>query len=115
MPIVTRPRAYTEPTTSADGSPITDLASTRVYYRVDGGGWILGASVAATNSEGGGAVNTSVDVSLPDSNTHPVDFVVRAVDLAGQEGADSGMVTEQLQAGEALTRPKTRVEVFRRR
>ncbi len=73
---------WTAPTTNLDGSPLTDLAYYRLYYRAPGTvPWVLvvGAEVAATV--------LSVTVSPPVVG----DYVVRAVNSAGVESDNSNI------------------------
>ena len=80
--------SYTEPTTSADGSPLTDLASTTIYYDV-GQGFIKAKAVPATRPEGGGTVKESIQVPVQSSS--PVDTTI-CVTATNTEG----MATVQL-------------------
>lgn len=99
------------------------LGGTRHYSRVDGGSYGLGigpgADVLASSPEGGGTRSTTFEVSLPDTNLHMVDLVIRAVDLSNQEGADYGLSTRTLQAGagggeQTFMRPRRGVRVMGR-
>lgn len=84
--------SWTAPTTNVDGSPLTDLAGYRVYQRTSGtSSFVLIAEP--------GPAETSL---LVDSPTVAVgqtyDWVVRAIDTAGNESVDSNIATKLVEA-----------------
>jgi hypothetical protein len=74
--------SWAAPTTNADGTTLIDLDHYEVYYRRTGGGaaWTyIGPATGLTLSSGGFQPGTSYD------------FMVRAIDGAGNASADSGV------------------------
>lgn len=84
---------YTEPTTNADGTPLTDLAGTTVFYRLTGGLDTLGAMVPATAPTGGQRRSVGVTVS---SVTGTVTVWAVATDAVGNVSARSTTATMTL-------------------
>lgn len=54
---------YVEPSTYADGSPMTTLTETTVYYGA--GAAVLSKKVPASKPQGGGTITTTVVVTIP--------------------------------------------------
>lgn len=78
---------WTEPTTNSDGTPLTDLAYSSVYYSVNNGPKIVGAKVSATKPQGGGTLTTTIIVPAPEGVITVLSMSASATDLAGNESA----------------------------
>ena len=74
--------SYTEPTTRADGAPLTDLASTTIYYDV-GQGFIKAKAVPATSPQGGGTIKESIQVPVQSPNPVETTICVTATNTEG--------------------------------
>lgn len=82
---------YTEPTTNADTppTPLTDLASTNVYFQILGQTAVKGPAVPATAATGGGAITTTVTVPIVAGQQADVNFWATATDKSGNESVRS--------------------------
>ena len=87
---------YTEPTTNANGSALTDLAKTNVYYQIPGQSAVKGPNVPASALTGGGTITTSVTVPLVAGQEADVTFWVTASDTSGNESARSPETVERI-------------------
>lgn len=77
--------AYTEPTTNPDGSALTDLAYTSIYYHVNGGPKIVGPRTTASDLSGGGHIEIILIVPAPTGGVTDLAFYATATDTAGNE------------------------------
>lgn len=77
--------SYEEPTTKADGKPLTNLAKTTIYQDF-GKGLIKYKDIPASNPEGGGKVKETVTFSLGTRESIQVNICVTATDTNGLEG-----------------------------
>ncbi len=77
--------SYTEPTTQADGSPLTNLAKTSIY-RNHGKGFIRTKDVPATNAKGGGQITETVFIAVGPGETLETTICVTATNSLGVEG-----------------------------
>jgi len=95
--------SYDEPALQEDGTPLTDLAYTSVYYSpVLGlitvgqapalGPIVVGAKVNATSVAGGGTIATTLIVPAPIGKTSAFAFQASATDLTGAESAKTPAV-----------------------
>lgn len=84
--------AYEEPTLSSDGSPLTDLAYTSVFYRVNGGPAVEGAKHAASRPSGGATISNTLLVPAPVDARTQIDFWATSTDLAGNSKGESNHV-----------------------
>jgi hypothetical protein len=83
--------AWVPPTTNGDGSPLTDLAGYRIFYGTAQGSLNTRQDVA-------GAATASANVSnLTSGSTYY--FVVRALNAAGIESADSNVASKAIVGG----------------
>lgn len=87
---------YTEPTTNADATPLTDLAKTNVYYQLPGGTPVKGPDVPASRPQGGGAISTQVTVPVIAGQDVLVTFWATATDTAANESARSTEVQRRI-------------------
>lgn len=85
--------AYTEPKTETDGSQLTDLAYTNVYYKIGSNPAVRGPQVPASNTNGGGVINTSLLVPIATGMKVNVGFWVTATDISGLEGPPTATIT----------------------
>lgn len=85
--------SYKEPTTETDGFLITDLAYTNVYYKFSSAPAVRGPQVPASNTSGGGIVNTSLLVPIATGQRVNVGFWVTATDVSGLEGPATPTIT----------------------
>jgi hypothetical protein len=81
---------YREPTTNADGTPLKDLASIRVYWRVDDGPETV-VTHPASSPEGGALRQLRLTVPAMSGT---LSVTVTAVDTAGRESGRSDPVTK---------------------
>ena len=87
---------YTEPTTNADLTLLTDLAKTNVYYQLPGGVPVKGPDVAASRPQGGGAISTQVTVPIVAGQDVVVTFWATATDTSANESARSTEVQRRI-------------------
>ncbi|HYM58158.1 MAG TPA: hypothetical protein VES79_09350 [Solirubrobacteraceae bacterium] len=83
---------YQEPTTKADGTPLQDLASIRLYWRVDGGPETV---VMLPVSSPKGGVLRRFSLTVP-ATSGTLSVTVTAVDASGKESARSTPVTKTI-------------------
>jgi hypothetical protein len=84
---------FTESVTNNDGSPVTDLAYSSVYYQVGNGALIVGAKVPASKLTGGGAMSTTLIVPAPVGAVTTINFQASETDTQGNEGLKTAVVT----------------------
>ena len=77
--------SYKEPTTRADGTPLTNLAKTTIY-RNQGSGFIRTKEVPATNAKGGGQISETVLIQVGPDQSIDTTICVTATNSFGQEG-----------------------------
>ena len=93
---------YLEPTTNTDGSPINDLASTNVSYRLCptsgpcAAPYTLGPNIAATAPTGGGSISTQVTVPVGPGQEANVEVFATATDTSGNVSPESAHVTKRV-------------------
>ncbi len=83
-----RPRfriSYQEPTKKLDGSPLTNLAKTTIYYNLDHR-TVKAAEVPASRPTGGGYVSGEITVPIRDNQDIFVAVCATATDADGNEG-----------------------------
>lgn len=80
---------YVEPSARADGTPLTNLAKTTVYYQVPGKGVGKSPDIAATKPTGGGRIETTILVPIVKGEGGYVSFWVTATDESGRESSPS--------------------------
>lgn len=85
---------YKEPTTNVDGSPLTDLNQTNVYYSINGGAEVKSGNIPPTSVNGGGNVTTTVTVPIAQNQSASVTIRATATDISGNESAKSAAVTK---------------------
>lgn len=83
---------FDEPTTSQDGSAITDLAYTVVEYSIGGAAPVVGPHIPASKPTGGGHITTTVIIPAPAGAKTTFSFDVFAVDLTGNKGTATASV-----------------------
>jgi hypothetical protein len=83
---------YVEPTTSADGTPLKDLAAVRAYYRINGGAETM-VSFPASSLTGGANLTPTLTVTAT-SGTLTVAYA--AVDLVGNESGRTAVLTKTI-------------------
>lgn len=74
------------------GSPLTDLAYSSVYYKVNTGMVIIGAKITATKPTGGGHITTTIVIPAIVGNLTTVDFWATETDLTGNEGPSTSHI-----------------------
>lgn len=79
---------YQEPTTNADGTPLLDLASTKIFYRLAGVEYEA-ATVPATSPNGGGQIDQTIDVQAAQGLEVSCEIWVKAFDDDGNESPTS--------------------------
>jgi len=76
--------AYQEPMLNADGTPLTDLKETTIYYRLNNGSWVDADRIATSTNTGGGVVQKVIIINgLPEEVD--VYFKYTASDFSGNE------------------------------
>jgi hypothetical protein len=80
--------SYTEPSATAAGGPLEDLAKTSIYYDL-GRGRTLAKEVPATNPTGGGQISETVTIPIESQGEQSVSICVTATDRHGNESASS--------------------------
>lgn len=83
---------YTEPTTNENGTPLTDLAKTTIYYDI-GAGPVKAVDVPATAPTGGGAISQVITVTIAENTEVDVQIWATATDLSGNESEKSAIAT----------------------
>ena len=78
--------SYTEPSVSIEGSPLTDLAKTTIYYDL-GSGRVPAKDIPATKPTGGGQITQTISVPVQEKGEQPVRICVTATDRHGNESA----------------------------
>ncbi|MBH0191638.1 MAG: hypothetical protein HP492_07740 [Nitrospira sp.] len=71
---------------SIEGSPLTDLAKTTIYYDL-GSGRVLAKDIPATKPTGGGQISQTITVPVQEKGEQPVRICVTATDRHGNESA----------------------------
>jgi hypothetical protein len=83
---------YQEPTTNADGTPLQDLASMRLYWRIDDGPETV-VTLPVSSPKGG--VLRRFSLTVP-ATSGTLSVAVTAVDLVGNESARSAPATKTI-------------------
>lgn len=76
--------SYTEPSTTGEGDPLTNLAKTSIYYDL-GRGRILAKEVPATRPSGGGEISETISISVTSKDEQSVRICATASDHNGNE------------------------------
>lgn len=87
--------SYDEPTTNADGSPLTDLKETSVYYDVGLGAVKIKTNPAATPSGGKSITNTFV-IPVSTGVAAVATLWATATDTSGNESAKSANISVRI-------------------
>lgn len=87
---------YTEPSTNPDGSPLSDLRETRLYFQLENGTPEIGATVPASRPQGGGQITSTLLVPVLHNQEANVTFWATALDLVGNESARSVSVVQRI-------------------
>ncbi len=74
-----------EPMTRVDGSPLTNLAKTTIYYDL-GQGTVKAMDVRATAPTGGGHITERISIPIEEGREVFVPICVTATDTNGNEG-----------------------------
>jgi hypothetical protein len=78
--------SYTEPTVTAGGKFLSELAKTTIYYDL-GDGRRLAKEVPATKPTGGGQISETISVPIHSHKEQIVRICVTATDRHGKESA----------------------------
>jgi hypothetical protein len=78
--------SYTEPTVTAGGTTLSELAKTTIYYDL-GDGRRLAKEVPATKPTGGGPISETISVPIGTQGEQVVRICVTATDRHGNESA----------------------------
>lgn len=87
---------YVEPSQNADGSQLTDLAKTRVYYQLLGQTPVVAAEVPASSPNGGGTISQRIVVPVAANTEAFVDIWFTALDDVDNESAKSDVYQVQI-------------------
>jgi len=77
--------SYTEPTTTADGTPLIALDKTTIYYDL-GNGPVKAMDVAATKPTGGGQVSQTVKIPIGPNEEKLITICVTATSRMRNDG-----------------------------
>jgi hypothetical protein len=77
--------SYVEPTTNANGQPLTNLAKTTIYHDV-GEGLVKYKDIPATSHLGGGKIQEIITFAVPKGTSIQAIICVTATDTNGLEG-----------------------------
>lgn len=77
--------SYVEPTTKANGQPLTNLAKTTIYHDV-GKGLVKYKDIPATNPQGGGKIQETIAFAVSKETSIQATICVTATDTNGREG-----------------------------
>ena len=83
---------YDEPTTNANGTPLTDLKETVVFYAFPGLPPVLCVTTPATVQTGGAHRSVACTVPVTDGQEIDVTVIAVATDLSGNSGLPSAPV-----------------------
>lgn len=85
---------YTEPTEDANSQPLTNLASTRIYYD-KGAGAVMAKETPASAGTGGGDIATEIDIPRSQGGREPISATLwaTAVDTDSDESVISNIQT----------------------
>jgi hypothetical protein len=86
---------FTEAAKNADGTPLTDLASSRVYWRVDAGPETMITMAASSPS---GAANRTYDLTIP-YTSGTLNVQATSVDTGGLESVRTPVATKPIGGG----------------
>ena len=76
--------SYTEPSTTVEGTPLTDLSKTSIYYDL-GEGRILAKDIPASTPSGGSTISETILIPIHKKEEHSVKICVTATDQLGNE------------------------------
>jgi hypothetical protein len=77
--------SYVEPTTKANGEPLTNLAKTTIYHDL-GKGMMKYKDIPASNSQGGGKIQETISFTIRTGTNIQATICVTATDTNGREG-----------------------------
>jgi hypothetical protein len=86
---------YDEPTTNANGTPLTDLKEIKIFYNM-GAGAVEGKTIPASQPTGGQHVVTKFTVPVAENQETDVDFWGTAYDTSGNASAESDHVVKRI-------------------
>lgn len=87
--------SYEEPSTNIDGSALTDLAKTTIYYD-KGAGAVKAIDIAATKETGGGSIVTTFTIPMKENEEADIAVWATAIDKSGNESDKSNIVEIRL-------------------
>ena len=87
---------YDEPSTNADGTPLTDLKETVVFYAFPGLPPVLCVTTPATTTTGGVHRSVACTVSVVEGQDVEITVMATARDLNGNAGAPSDPVVTRI-------------------
>lgn len=73
----------TEPTVNEDGTPLTDLDHTTLYYQIDDGEWVFITDIPASSPNGGGNISHTLTIDVPVGSEVSVRAVGTSSDQVG--------------------------------
>ena len=79
--------SYQEPTTSVDGTVLTDLDKTSIYYQIDSGTRILVMDIPASSVNGDGVINQSFTIDGLGNQVN-ITLIYTATDISGNESGE---------------------------
>lgn len=85
--------SYVESSQDADGTALTDLAYTNVYYQIGSAPPVRGPQVPASAPSGGGTISTTILVPVAAGSKATITAWVTETDTLGNESAPSTTVT----------------------
>jgi len=84
--------SYEEPSTNKNGTSLTDLAHTTIYYDL-GDGPVRGPDVFGASLAGGGSIISSILIPVLEDMEADVDIWITATDTSSNESGESARKT----------------------
>lgn len=88
--------SYKEPSTNSDGSALSDLKLTSIYYTVNSGETVKAKDETASAKTGGGAKSSTFTVPIVDSKETTLRFWSTASDDSGNESVASAVTVKRI-------------------
>lgn len=101
---------YTEPTTNTDGSPLTNLTETRLYWKLGSGGTEMMVTTLASTPQGGGVIRRVVMVPIPLGTNVNIYISATAVSPGG-ESIRTSIIEPKLRVGEVKPSVPTEISI----
>ena len=87
---------WTEATTNEDGTPVTDLLNTSLYYQINNEPKVFIADIPASSPNGGGNKSHQFTVNIPEGNETDLRAVATHTDLSGNVSREAVSLTVRI-------------------